>query len=366
VYPALRSITAGQAVSVAGLLVVPAEVALAAFAAGVTIGLLAGAASAAEYRSGPHWRRHIAIGAGWLTLLAAAVAAFVLGQRQVTSAATLAIVGGSIASGVLVVPPALSRRQRAAVVLALPAAFLLLAGAGRLSAAAGGTGRLVVVVLESVLLVLSASVTLAVPAFVLSRPPPTASREPSIGRFLAGAATGLAVAIVPAVINATAIGGGRDLGYLALGIGSLVTALNGEARLLLHNPRPKLAVSGDRIHLVRDVAVRRFLRGALVGGVLSLVAAVLTVAVALLVPGAGPPSSGTSAPAYVLEAGALAIPPFVIAWGLLVGTLNLLVPLLVARLERHPPERYIVPGLGMIAAGALLVDHDALLRLVGL
>jgi hypothetical protein len=54
------------------------------------------------------------------------------------------------------------------------------------------------------------------------------------------------------------------------------------------------------------------------------------------------------------------------AFALMVGILNVTFRLVVARLELLRPRNFIVPGLVMIAVGTFLIDHEALLRLLGL
>jgi hypothetical protein len=60
------------------------------------------------------------------------------------------------------------------------------------------------------------------------------------------------------------------------------------------------------------------------------------------------------------------LPPVVLSLAIATGGLNVVVPLLVAKLERLAPEQFVVPGIVMIAAGALLVDSEALRRVLGL
>lgn len=353
-----RSAAVGSALRIA-LQVVPA-----AFGAGAVVGLLAGVASAARPGRPMSLRRNAVLVAVWLALVAAALIAAILGRDSLIIPLTAAIAAWSLVAGLLVAPPPAGRGLRAALTIGLPVAFLALAAGARLADTAGGAERAATAIVAAGLMVLGFTTSLAVPVFILCRPPASPDREGSAGRFLLGAAVGLAAAVVPASINAAVIHGDPTLATLAIGIGLLVAAINGEGRLLVHTPRARLAVVGGRVRLDAGVAWRRFRRGSLVGAVLSLQVLALTVAVGVLDPGfAGP---GLQNPAALIVAAVVVGPAYVAPWALFVGTFNALFPLLVAKLERLPPERYIVPGIAMIAAGAVLVDSDALRRAVGL
>jgi hypothetical protein len=335
----------------------------ASFGVGVVIGLLAGVAHAAEQPAARPWRRNAVLAAVWLALVASSYVAAALGQTALIGPSAFVIIAWSVVVGALVEPPLLGRRQRVALIVALPAGFLIVATGTRLATGTGGI-KLLVAFLDATLEVLAVSVFFAVLAFVVCRPPPASDRQPSVRHFLAGAAIGLAVAVGPGIIDAVAIRAGLNLLVLMFGIGALVTVLNGEARLLAHVPRARLVVSGPRTRLVGGVALRRFRGGALVGAVLSLEHAVLTLVVLLLLPRLASPSLRN--PGILLAAAAFAVPPVVLSLAIATGGLNVVVPLLVAKLERLAPEQFIVPGIVMIAAGALLVDSEALRRVLGL